>query len=100
MTSTAVLIRRRARLIRQINDNLDFLIGSVSTKGLKYEAYNLTTKIEGRTRSKHIPKDMVPLVRRMSRRHQRLRTLIKELGETNWLLVREGIDLNDHHGSL
>ena len=93
MTDTYALMKRRDRLVRQIGDNLDFLIGSVSTKGLKYEAYNLTTKIDGRTRSKHIPKDMVKLVRRMTQRHQRLKALIKELGETNWLLVREGIDL-------
>lgn len=96
MASIAVLMKKRDRLVRQIEDNLDFLIGSVSTKGLKYEAYNLTTKIEGKTRTKHIPKDMVPLVRRMTQRHQRLKALIKELGETNWLLIREGVDLRDY----
>jgi len=96
MASTVVLMKKRDRLVRQIGGNLDFLIGSVSTKGLKYEAYNLTTKIDGKTRTKHIPKDMVPVVRRMTRRHQRLKLLIKELGETNWLLVREGTDLRDY----
>jgi hypothetical protein len=89
-------MRRRDRLVRQISDNLDFLIGSVSTKGLQYEAYNLTTKVDGVTKTKHIPKDMVKLVRRMTRRHQRLKELIKELGETNWLLVRQGVDLQDY----
>jgi hypothetical protein len=96
MASVVVLMKRRDRLVRQIEDNLDFLIGSVSTKGLKYEAYNLTTKIEGVTKTKHIPKDMVKLVRRMTQRHQRLKALIKELGETNWLLIREGVDLRDY----
>ena len=96
MTSTYALRKKRDRLGRQIEDNLDFLIGSVSTKGLKYEAYNLTTKIEGKSRTKHIPKDMVPLVRRMTKRHQKLKELIKELGETNWLLVREGVDLRSY----
>ena len=89
-------MRRRDRLVRQIGDNLDFLIGSVSTKGLKYEAYNLTTKVDRVTKTKHIPKDMVKLVRRMIKRHQRLKTLIKELGETNWQLLREGVDLRDY----
>lgn len=60
------------------------------------EAYNLTTKIDGVTKTKHIPKDMVTLVRSMTRRHQRLKTLIKELGEVNWRLIREGVDLRDH----
>ncbi len=89
-------MRRRDRLVRQIEDNLDFLLGSVSTKGLKYEAYNLTTKVDGVTKTKHIPKDMVKLVRRMIKRHQRLKTLIKELGEVNWQLLREGVDLRDY----
>jgi hypothetical protein len=93
MASVDVLMRKRDRLARQIQDHLDFLIGSVSTKGLKYEAYNLTTKVDGKTRSQHIPVDMVPLVRRLTKRHQKLKELVKELGETNWLLVREGVDL-------
>jgi len=96
MPSTTTLMKRRDRLVRQIKDNLDFLIGSVSTKGLKYEAYNLTTKVDGKTRTRHIPKDMVSLVRRMTKRHQRLKELIKELGTTNWLLIREGVDLEDY----
>ncbi len=96
MASIVVLTKRRERLVRQIGDNLDFLIGSVSTKGLKYEAYNLTTKVDGVTKTKHIPKDMVKLVRRMTQRHQRLKKLIKELGETNWLLMREGVEVQDY----
>jgi hypothetical protein len=39
---------------------------------------------------------MVPLVRRMTKRHQKLKELVKELGETNWLLVREGVDLRSY----
>jgi len=96
MASIAVLMGKRDRLVRQIEDSLDFLIGSVSTKGLKVEAYNLTTKVDGVTKTKHIPKDMVKLVRRMTQRHQRLKKLIKELGEVNWLLIREGVDLRDY----
>lgn len=96
MASIVTLMRKRDRLVRQIQDNLDFLIGSVSTKGLKCEAYNLTTKVEGVTKTRHIPKDLVPVVRRMTKRHQRLKNLIKELGETNWLLVRQGVDLRDY----
>jgi len=96
MLSITTLEKKRERLVRQIGDNLDFLIGSVSSKGLKCEAYNLTTKVEGKTKTKHIPKDMVPVVRRMTKRHQELKQLIKELGETNWLLIREGMELKDH----
>lgn len=96
MSSTYSLMRKRDRLVRQIGDHLDFLIGSVSTKGLKYEAYNLTTKIDEVTRTRHIPKDMVPLVRRMTSRRRKLKELIRELGETNWQLLREGITPRDY----
>ncbi|MDZ4199872.1 MAG: hypothetical protein U1E27_11385 [Kiritimatiellia bacterium] len=96
MSHVHVLMRRRERLVRQIKDHLDFLVGSVSSKGLKCEAYNLTAKVDGVTRSRHIPKDMVELVRRMTRRHQELKRLLKELADTNWQLVRAGIDLRDY----
>jgi len=32
----------------------------------------------------------------MTKRHQELKELIRELGETNWLLVREGMELQNH----
>ncbi len=86
-------------MLGKISDNLDFLIGSISSKGLKYEAYNLTTKVDGVTKTKHIPKDMLPLVKIMTARHQKLKLLLKELSEINWLLIREGEDLRQY-GSL
>lgn len=95
MPSVTILKKRRARLLVKISSNLDFLVGSVSSKGLKYEAYNLTTKIDGKTKTKHIPIDMVPSVRQRILRHKKLKVLIKELGEVNWLLVREGVDLEN-----
>ena len=96
MTSVTVLMRKRDRLVRQVTDNLDFLIGSVSTKGLKCEAYNLTTKVEGKTVTRHIPIGMLAAVRRMTKRHGKLKELLRELGETNWLLAREGVELKDY----
>ena len=65
----------------------------------KDEAYNLTTKVNGVTKTKHIPKEALPLVRKMTGRHQKLKELLKKLSEVNWLLVREGEDLRQH-GSL
>ena len=95
MPSVTTLRKKRERLLGKIFNHLDFLIGSVSSKGLKYEAYNLTTKIDGKTKTKHIPIDMVQTVRQMILRHKQLKELIKELGEVNWLLVREGVDLKN-----
>jgi hypothetical protein len=87
MPSLQTLESRRKRLTQQIVDHLDFLIGSISTKGFKYPAYNLTTKVEGKTKTRHIPKDLLPLVRRMTSRHSKLKSLLRRLDEVNWQLL-------------
>lgn len=84
MPSLQTLERRRQRLAQQVSDHLDFLIGSISTKGLKYPAYNLTTKVDGKTRTRHIPKDMLLLVRRLTARYRQLKSLLRQLDEVNW----------------
>ena len=93
MAATYALKKKRERLIRRINDHLDFLIGSVSTKSLATPAFNLTTTVNGVTKSRYIPKDLLRLVRRLTKRHKVLKTLIKELGDVNWKLVRQGVEL-------
>ena len=96
MPSTVELMQKRDRLVRQIQDHLDFLAGSISSKGLRWEAYNLTTKIEGVTKSRHIPKALVPLVRRMTQRHKKLKGLLKDIEAVNWRLTRAGVELHDY----
>lgn len=93
------LMYKRDRLVEQVKDHLDFLAGSISSKGLKYEAYNLTTKVDGITRSRHIPKDLLPAVKRMTLRHKKLKKLLKDLEETNWRLIREGMELR-YYGTV
>ena len=96
MLTTVELMRKRDRLVRQVQDHLDFLAGSLSSKGLRWEAYNLTTKIDGLTKSRHIPKDLLPIVRRLTGRHKKLKALLKELEEVNWRLTRTGVELHDY----
>ena len=96
MPSVATLKARRDRLVEQVHDHLDFVIGSVSTKGFGYPAYNLTTKVAGKTRSRHIPKDMVQLVRRLTARHRKLKLVLQELAAVNWQLISEEVDLRDY----
>ncbi len=93
------LMQKRDRLVEQVSDHLDFLAGSISSKGLKWEAYNLTTKVDGVTKSRHIPKDLRPLVQRMTARHRKLKALLKELEEVNWRLIKQGIELR-HYGTV
>lgn len=96
MASIVTLEQKRERLVRQVQDHLDFVAGSISSKGLRWEAYNLTSKVDGVTKSRHIPKDILPLVRRMTQRHKKLKALLKELEEVNWRLIREGVELQNH----
>lgn len=96
MSSIPTLMARRDRLVRQVQDHLDFLVGSVSTKGFAFPAYNLTTKVAGKTRSRHIPKDLVPLVRQLTVRHRKLKVLLQELADVNWQLISQGVDLRSY----
>jgi hypothetical protein len=99
MPTRAVLELRRQRLTQQVVDHLDFLIGSISTKGFAYAAYNLTSKVDGKTRTRHIPKDMLPLVRRLTARYRKLKSLLRQLDEVNWQLLAKHGSIHNH-GSL
>jgi hypothetical protein len=82
------LRRRQALLKDEIAANLDFLIGSVTTKGPERSGYNLTAKVDGKTVSRYIRKALVPTVRAMTKRHNKLRALLRRLAETNWALLQ------------
>ena len=96
MPSIYELIKKREQVVRRVHEHMDFLIGSVSTKGLKYPAYNLTTKVDGVTRTRHIPKDMLAIVKRLVLRHQALKHLLRELAAVNWMLISQGGELRDY----
>jgi hypothetical protein len=87
MPSLLTLEARQRRLTQEVIDHLDFLIGSISTKGFQYPAYNLTTKVDGKTRTRHIPKDLLPLVKRLRARHRKLKAILRKLDEVNWQLL-------------
>jgi Mn-dependent DtxR family transcriptional regulator len=88
MTSLWRLQQKREHLKRQIADNLDMLMGSVSTKGLKRAGYNLTYKVDQITRTRHIRKALVPKVREMIERHKKLKRLLQELSDVNWEIMK------------
>ena len=97
--NTFRLMQKRDRLVEQVKDHLDFLAGSISSKGLQWEAFNLTTKVDGITKTRHIPKGLLPVVKRLTLRHKKLKELLKELEQTNWLLIREGEELR-YYGTV
>lgn len=96
MSTLQTLEIRRNRLTQEVADHLDFLIGSISSKGFKYPAFNLTTKVQGKTRTRHIPKDMLPLARRLTLRYRKLKSLLRQLDEVNWQMLckRASLQLN------
>ena len=77
----------RELLCRQITQHLDMLIGSVSTKGPKRPGFNLTFKLDGVTRTRHIRKENLERVRHMTQRYQELKALIHKLSDLNWLIL-------------
>lgn len=91
MAKTVYELQQKRRLLcDRIAANLDILIGSITTKGPKRPGYNLTFKIEGITRSRHIRKEDLEKVRLMTSRHKTLKKLIQQLSDLNWeILTRQ-----------
>jgi hypothetical protein len=81
------LQRKRQLLCERIAANLDILIGSVTTKGPKRPGYNLTFKLDGVTRSRHIRQENLEKVRLMTARHKTLKALIQQLSDLNWEIL-------------
>jgi hypothetical protein len=81
------LQRDRELLCEQIAEHLDFLVGSVSTKGPKRPGFNLTFKLAGVTRTRHIRKQDLEKVRLMTARYKKLKRLIQKLSDLNWLIL-------------
>ncbi len=81
------LQQTRELLCRQIAEHLDILIGSVSTKGPKRPGHNLTFKLDGVTRTRHIRKQDLEKVRLMTARYKKLKELIHKLSDLNWQIL-------------
>ena len=81
------LQQKKDRLKREIEENLDFLAGSVTTQGPS-GGFILTRKEKAKTKSRYIRVGMVQEVRRMTRRNKKLKALLKELGDVNWEILK------------
>lgn len=81
------LQQKKERLEREVADNLDFLVGSITTHGAS-GGFILTTKEHKITKSRYIRVGLLKQVRNMRRRHRKLKTLLNELADTNWELLK------------
>jgi hypothetical protein len=87
MSRTDILRKRQARLREEIASMLDrFLIGTVS-KSPCMTGYSLTTKVERKTITLYVRKDIVPKALEMGRRYRKLWTLIQALSKVNWEIL-------------
>jgi hypothetical protein len=78
---------RQNQLKNQIIRDLDLLQGSLH-KNPSQRGYHLTTKVQGKTVTKYVRKELVPQVRAMTRNHLKLRQRLQRLSEINWRLLQ------------
>lgn len=81
------LQHKKERLKREVLNNLDFLVGSVTSQGVR-GGFNLTSGEKGKTRSRYIRRGQLEEVRAMIERHRKLKELLKELSGVNWELLK------------
>jgi hypothetical protein len=87
MSRTDILKKRQARLKEDIASMLDsYLVGTVA-KSPSMTGHNLTTKVEGKTVTLYVRKDILPKALEMGRRYNRLWTLIQALSKVNWEIL-------------
>ncbi len=88
MSKESELLRfRQEQLQRQINASLHLLQGSLH-KNPSQRGYHLTLKVDQKTVTKYVRKELVPLVRAMTRNHLKVRKLLQRLSEANWRLLQ------------
>jgi hypothetical protein len=81
------LQERQLKLKEDIASMLDsFLIGTVA-KSPSMTGHNLTTKVEGKTVTLYVRKNVAPMALEMSKRYKMLWTLIQALSKVNWELI-------------
>ena len=78
---------RKEQLRSQINLCLELLQGSLR-QNPSQRGYHLTTKVDQKTVTKYVRKELVPQVRAMTRNHLKLRKLLQRLSDTNWRLLQ------------
>ena len=74
---------RRQKLKDQIASRLDLLIGSVH-KTPSQRGYHLTTKVDGKSATKYVRKELAPMAKEMTANHLHLRKLLRQLSALNW----------------
>ena len=78
---------RQEQLQRQIQGALHLLQGSLH-QNPSQRGCHLTLKVNQKTVTKYVRKDLAPLVRAMTANHLKIRQLLGRLSQTNWRLLQ------------
>ena len=81
------LSSRQEQLHRQITAALHLLQGSLH-KNPSQRGYHLTFKVNQKTVTKYVRKELVPMVRAMTQNHLKVRKLLTRLSDVNWRLLQ------------
>jgi hypothetical protein len=88
MARLDILKEQQARLSEDIAAMLNgFLIGTVA-RSPSMSGHNLTTKVQGKTVTLYVRKDIVPKALEMSGRYKILWSLMQELSKVNLEILR------------
>jgi len=87
MVSITILRKRKQKIQNQISKNLDVIIGTVG-KSPAMKQHNLTTKVNGKTVTRYVRNGLVPQVKKMTERYQKVKNLLQELSLINWDLLK------------
>lgn len=99
--SIGVLESRRDAILKQIAHAGPMIQGSLATVGVtcgnpncrcsrgeKHVSHILNKKVQGRSKSLYVPKDLVETVREWVSEHRRVKRLMKEVSDLNEQIVR------------
>ena len=84
----SLLLFRQEQLLRQIQDALPLLLQGSLHKNPSQRGYHLTGKVNQKTVTKYVRRDLVPQVRLMTRNHLKVRTILTRLSDVNWRLLQ------------
>lgn len=83
-----LLKKQQALLKEDISSLLDrFLIGTIA-KSPAMSGFGLTTKVDGKTVSLYVRKDLAAKAKDMSKRYDMLWILVQKLSKVNWELLK------------
>lgn len=88
MKRLEILKNRQEKLKEEITALLDnYLIGSIG-KSPSMSGHNLTTKVDGKTVTLYVRKTTVPKASEMSKRYNKLWSLIQKLSKVNLEILK------------